>query len=115
MPGSSFVKENIYFLIIYFLAAWVLVAAHRIYSCGIQILHCSMCDLAPDQELNLSPLHWKPGGLAIEPPGTSLASLFGGVFLSRGYLSVRSTLNGMLGGLTSSLWCFLPPSLLICP
>ena len=52
---------------------------------------------------------------ATGPPGKSLASLCGGVFLSRGYLAVRSTLNGMLGGLTSSLWCFLPPSLLICP
>ena len=52
---------------------------------------------------------------ATGPPGKSLASLFGGVFLSRGYLSVRRALNGMLGGLTSGLWCFLPPSLLICP
>ena len=68
-------KKKNYFLIIYFLAAWVLVAAHRIYSCGIGVLRCSMCDLAPDRELNLSPLHWKPGGLATEPPGKSLAAL----------------------------------------
>ena len=52
---------------------------------------------------------------ATGPPGKSLASLFGGVFLSRGYPSVRRALNDMLGGLTSGLWCFLPPSLLICP
>ena len=90
MPGSSFVKENIYFLIIYFLAAWVLVAAHRIDSCGIQILHCSMCDLAPDQELNLSPLHWKPGGLAIEPPGTSLAALVKAGFEAKSLEGVSS-------------------------
>ena len=54
----------------------VLVAAHRIFSCSVQILSCSMWDQVPDQGLNSGPLYWKQEVCTTGPVGKSPMKLF---------------------------------------
>ena len=72
-PLLFFLKS--YYLFIIWLHR-VLVAACRIFSCGMWILSCCMLDLVPEQGLNFGSLHWKHRVLATGPPEKSLLYFF---------------------------------------
>ena len=73
--GQSFLIYLFIYLFIY-LTTTGLHCGCRFFSCGMQLLGCSIWSPVPDQGSNSGLLHWGHGVLATGPPGKSQASHF---------------------------------------
>ena len=72
----SYVVKKFFFLIFIYLAAPVFPVTCGIFSWGIWTLTCITWDLVPWPAVELGPLHWKLGDLAIGLTGKSLNKYF---------------------------------------